>query len=366
VAVNTSSFVVRMIWDGVMKFFHRRRFLHLVAGTAAGAMRRRQLVTVLGSAMAAWPLRGSQAQQANRTRRIGALISIANDAEGERRVSAFVRELETFGWVDQRNIEIHIRWAAGDPGRLAAYASELSELKPDVLLVNGTPALTELRRAAQDRPIVFVQIADPIATGFVSNLPRPGGNITGFTNYDSPMAGKWLQTLKELVPDIERVMSLVNPNNPALIPFVRTIESAAYSLSVKVASTGVLDAAQIEQAFRSYANDSRVGLVVMPDLVTTMNRQLIVELALQSRHPAVYPFRSFAIAGGLVSYGVDVADQYRRAAGYVNRILRGEKAADLPIQQPTKFEWVVNLKTAKALHLTMPRTLIARADELIE
>jgi putative ABC transport system substrate-binding protein len=348
-----------------MKLPHRRQFLHLVAGTAARAMGRRQLVTLLGGIVAASSLRGSQAQQANRKRRIGALISIANDEEGERRVSAFVRELATFGWVDS-NIEIHIRWAAGHLGRLAAYASELSELKPDVFLVNGTPALTELRRAAQDRPIVFVQIADPISTGFVSNLSRPGGNITGFTNYDSPMAGKWLQTLKEIAPDVGRVICLVNPNNSALLPFIRTIEAAASSLSIKVVSTGVLNAGQIEQAFRTYENSSRVGLVVMPDLIATMNRQLIVELALQNRHPAVYPFRSFAIAGGLISYGVDVADQYRRAASYVNRILRGENAGDLPIQQPTKFEWVVNLKTAKALDLNIPRTLIARADELIE
>jgi putative ABC transport system substrate-binding protein len=213
---------------------------------------------------------------------------------------------------------------------------------------------------------VFVQIADPISTGFVSNLSRPGGNITGFTNYDSPMAGKWLQTLKEIAPDVGRVICLVNPNNSALLPFIRTIEAAASSLSIKVVSTGVLNAGQIEQAFRTYENSSRVGLVVMPDLIATMNRQLIVELALQNRHPAVYPFRSFAIAGGLISYGVDVADQYRRAASYVNRILRGENAGDLPIQQPTKFEWVVNLKTAKALDLNIPRTLIARADELIE
>jgi putative ABC transport system substrate-binding protein len=349
-----------------MKLRHRRQFLHLVAGTAARSMGRRQLVTLLGGIVAALPLRGSQAQPANRKRRIGALISIANDEEeGERRVSAFVGELATLGWVDS-DIEFHIRWAAGDLGQLAAYASELSELKPDVFLANGTPALTELRRAAQDRPIVFVQIADPISTGFVSNLPRPGGNITGFTNYDSPMAGKWLQTLKEIAPEVDRVICLVNSNNAALIPFVRAIEGAAFPFSIKVLRSDVFDAGQIEQTFRSYAKSSRVGLVVMPDLIATMNRQLIVELALQNRHPGVYPFRSFAIAGGLISYGVDVADQYRRAASYVNRILRGEKAGDLPIQQPTKFEWVINLKTAKALDLAIPRTLIARADELIE
>ena len=197
-----------------MKLRHRRQFLHLVAGTAARSMGRRQLVTLLGGIVAALPLRGSQAQPANRKRRIGALISKANDEEGERRVSAFVRELATLGWVDS-DIEFHIRWAAGDLGQLAAYASELSELKPDVFLANGTPALTELRRAAQDRPIVFVQIADPISTGFVSNLPRPGGNITGFTNYDSPMAGKWLQTLKEIAPEVDRVICLVNSNNAA-------------------------------------------------------------------------------------------------------------------------------------------------------
>jgi ABC-type uncharacterized transport system substrate-binding protein len=328
---------------------------------------KRQFITLLGGGVAAsWPL-AARAQLRERMRRVGVLMSLSeNDPEAQAQIEAFRQGLQQLGWTDNRNVRIDYRWAAGDVRRLPGYAAELVGASPDVMLVVGTPALAAARKEAGTTPIVFVQVADPVGSGMVASLAHPGGNITGFTNYEYTMGEKWLGTLKEVAPHLIRVLVIFNPDNAGTLGLIRAIESAAESLRVQIVTAPVHGPAEIERGFDSFAPGSNSGLVVQNDLITFTHRDLIVALAARHRLPAIYPFRSFVASSGLMSYGVDSVDLYRRAVSYIDRILKGEKPADLPVQQPTKYELVINLKTAKALGLEVPPTLLARADEVIE
>jgi putative ABC transport system substrate-binding protein len=288
-----------------------------------------------------------------------------NDPEAQGRVAAFREGLEKFGWTDGRNIRIETRWGVADANSIKQIATELVALHPDVILTNNTPTVRAFQQATRPMPIVFVSIADPIRTGFVLSLARPGGNITGFTNFEASMGGKWLELLKEIAPRTTRVALIFNPDTHSG-QFFQSIEAASSSLGIEAVQTPVHDAAEIERALASFNGEANVGLVSMPDSFTTVHSGLIISLARKYRLPAVSWIRSFAASGGLMSYGVDLPDLYRRAASYVDRILKGAKPADLPVQQPNKFDFVINLKTAKALGLTVPPLLIASADEVIE
>jgi len=327
-------------------------------------MRRRDFITLLGGA-AASPL-AARAQQ-ERIRRIGVLIGNAeNDPEQQALVSTFEQALADLGWRDSRNIRIEYRWAAGDANRLRAHVVELARLALDVILTQGTPQATALRQAAPTTPIVFVNVADPVASGLVSSFAHPGGTITGFTNFELTMGGKWLETLKEVAPGVNRAAVILNPENAAHPGLLRSIEAAAPTLGVQVSPAPVRVAAEIERAIDAFATGANGGLVVLNDLNTITHRELIIALAARHRLPAVYANRFFVTDGGLISDGPDNRYMFRQAATYVDRILKGEKPADLPVQAPTKFELVVNFKTAKALGLTVPLALLTRADEVTE
>jgi putative ABC transport system substrate-binding protein len=328
-------------------------------------MRRREFITLLGGGVAAWPL-AARAQLGERMRRIGVLMPTANDAEGQTRFAGFRAGLEELGWREGRNIRIDIRWGSADPERMRAFALELVGMAPDVILANGSPPVVALRQATATIPIVFTQVADPVGSGLVTNLARPGGNMTGFTNFEYGMAGKWLEFLKEIAPGVSQVAVLSSPENPNWLPFVRATEAIAARTGLALRMAPALDRTGIEYVMGALAGQPSTGLVVLPDPLTGVHRELIVTLAARNRLPAAYPFRFFVAAGGLLSYGINSAAQFRQAAAYVDRILRGEKPADLPVQAPTKFELVINLKTAKALGLDVPPMLLARADEVIE
>ena len=329
-------------------------------------MRRREFITLLGGAAAAWPL-DARAQQPERVRRIGVMISLAeSDPEAQANAAALREELQQLGWTEGRNIRTDYRWGVGDPERSRAAAKELLALSPDLIMPATTQMLAAVRQETSSVPVVFVNISDPVGTGFVESLARPGGNITGFTNFEYAMAQKWLQTLKEIAPNITRTAIITNPKNPNTALYLHAIEPAATSFAMQLAVTPVNDATEIERTLEAFAGESNGGLLVMPDPLTITHRDLIVALAARHRLPAAYPYRVFVASGGLLSYGTDRIDIYRRAAAYVDRVLKGAKAGDLPIQQPTKFELVINLKTAKALGLTVPQTLLGRADEVIE
>jgi putative ABC transport system substrate-binding protein len=329
-------------------------------------MKRREFITLLGGAAAAWPL-AARAQQPERVRRIGVMISLAeSDPEAQANATALREGLQQLGWTEGRNIQTDYRWGVGDPERSRAAAMELLALSPDVIMPATTQMLAAVRQETSSVPVVFVNISDPVGTGFVESLARPGGNITGFTNFEYAMAQKWLQTLKEIAPNITRTAIITNPKNPNTALYLHAIEPATTSFAMRLAVTPVNDANEIERALEAFAGESNGGLLVMPDPLTITHRDLIVALAAQHRLPAAYPYRVFVASGGLLSYGTDRIDIYRRAAAYVDRVLKGAKAGDLPIQQPTKFELVINLKTAKALGLTIPPALLARADEVIE
>jgi putative tryptophan/tyrosine transport system substrate-binding protein len=329
-------------------------------------MRRRHFIGLVGGA-AVWPI-SARAQRAERMRRIGVLIGSAeSDPESVPRVAAFERGLTELGWVSGRNALIDYRWAAGEPAHMQMLAKELVELQPDVLVASSTPVVTALGRETGTIPIVFVHVSDPIGSGFVENLPRPGGNMTGFINIESSLGGKWLELLKELAPRISRVAVMFNPDTaPHAKYYVRPFELAAPSLAVKPSTVPVRSVSDIERAILDLGRVPASGLIVLPDTFTAVHRGVIISAAASSHVPAIYPFRFMAGDGGLISYGVDLIDLYRRAAPYVDRILKGAKPADLPVQQPTKFEFVINLKTAKALGLDVPPTLLARADDVIE
>ena len=329
-------------------------------------MKRREFIAIIGGAAVAFPL-VARAQQPPPMKRIGVLLGTAeSNLEQRSRLSAFVRALTELGWTEGRNIRIEYRWASGSADRLRAHAAELASLAFDVILTQGTPATTALHKAGTKTPIVFVSATDPVGSGLVASLARPGGNITGFANFEHTMGGKWLETLKEVAPRVTRVAVILNPGNAALPGQLRTIETAAPALGIQVVAAPVRSAADIERGIAAFAARPNGGLVVLTDFITQTHRDLIVTQAARHRLPAVYNLRSFVAIGGLVSYGTDRADLFRRAASYVDRILKGAKPADLPVQHATKFELVVNLKTAKALGLKIPESFLLRADEVIE
>jgi putative tryptophan/tyrosine transport system substrate-binding protein len=328
-------------------------------------MRRRAFITLFGGAAAAWPL-AARAQQADRVRRIGVLMTqAADDPEGQSRLLALEQGLQESGWTIGRNVRIDTRWGAGDAERYRRYAAELVALAPDVILVNGPAALAQLQQATRSLPIVFTNVTDPVGAGFVVSVARPGGNATGFMLSEYSTSGKWLELLKEIAPRVTRAATIRDPTLTSSVAQFAAIQSAAASLGVELSPIDMRNTGEIERTIAAFARAPNGGLIVTTGGTST-RRSLIVTLAARHRLPAVYPFRYYVADGGLISYGPDPIDPYRRAAGYVDRILKGEKPADLPVQAPTKFELVINLKTAKALSLTVPETLLARADEVIE
>jgi putative ABC transport system substrate-binding protein len=328
-------------------------------------MRRREFMTLVGG-VAAWPL-AARAQQSERKRRVGVLMGLAaDDAEAQDRIAAFEQGLQQSGWTNGRNLQIDYRRGAGNAEVTRKYAAELIALAPDVILASGGTVVGPLLQATRSVPIVFTQTPDPVAAGFVSSLARPGGNATGFTTAEYGISGKWLELLKEIAPGVTRAAVLRDPSIPAGIGQFTSIQSVAPSFGIELSPVDVRDASEIERAVAAFARGSNGGLIVTSSGSAAVHRELIITLAARHRLPAVYNYRYFATSGGLISYGPDPIDQYRRAAGYVDRILKGEKAADLPVQAPTKYELAINLKTARALGLTVPPTLLARADEVIE
>ena len=327
-------------------------------------MRRREFIVALGGA-AILGMRTS-AQQ-TRMRRIGLLVEYdEKDSEAQARVKALMDGLQELGWVAGHNLHVEQRFAGGDPDRIRAFASELAAFTPDVILGSGAPVTTALQAATRTTPIVFVQVSDPVGAGLVPSLGRPNGNVTGFTNFEYAMVGKWLEVLKQAAPHVTRVLMLQNQANFGWPGYVRALETAARSLGIRWTLGPVQSASEIEQAIISFSGEPTGGMIVLPDTTTGVNRKLIVALAERHRLPAVYPFRFFVADGGLMAYGIDVPDVFRRAASYLDRILRGEQPRDLPVQAPTKYELVINLKTAQALGLEILPNLLARADEVIE
>jgi putative tryptophan/tyrosine transport system substrate-binding protein len=328
-------------------------------------LKRREVITLLGAA-AAWPF-AARAQQGERMRRVGALMSVAaDDPEAPARVGAFSQGLAELGWTIGRNVRIDYRWYATDADLARKYAAELVALAPDIMLASGTVGVAAIQQVTRSVPIVFTIVADPIGAGFVNSLARPGGNATGFMLYEYSLSGKWLELLKEIAPRITRAAVLREQTNPAGIAQFGVIQALAPSLGVQVSPVNVTNANEIESGIATFARTANGGLIVTGTASGTVHHHLIIKLAAQYKLPAIYTARSTVVGGGLISYGPDRVDPYRRAAGYVDRILKGEKPADLPVQAPTKYELVVNLKTAKTLGLTVPDTLLATADEVIE
>ena len=329
-------------------------------------MRRRDFIAGLGGAAAAWPL-AARAQQGERMRRVGILLpGAADDAEFQTRVGAFLQALALLGWTIGHNVRIDTRWATSNASEIRRHAAELSALVPDVILAHGESTVGPLLQVTRTVPIVFPIVADPVAAGFVDSLASPGGNVTGFMNFEYSIGGKWLELLKEITPGMTRAAILRDSGTPTGPAQFGIIQAMAPSLRVEVNPVNVRDAGEIEHAVAAFARSPNGGLIVTPGAGAQLHRNLIITLAARHKLPAVYHNRYFVADGGLVSYGPNFIDQYRRAAGYVDRILKGEKPADLPVQAPTKYELVINLKTAKALGLTVPPTLLARADEVIE
>ena len=330
-------------------------------------MRRREFITVLGGVAAGWPLAAS-GQQGERMRRIGVLIAFAeSDHEAQSWVAALREELRKLGWTDGRNIEIDTRWAAADVDSMKRYAKELVALQPDLMVTSSTPATAAMLQQTDTIPIIFVLVADPVGSGFVASLPRPGGNVTGFTPIVGSLGGKWVELLKEIAPRIARVTLMFNPPTATFVEgYLSPFKAAAASLGAEAVIAPVHDMPELESLVAAQALEPTSGLVVIPDAFMVGHRAQITALAARYRVPAIYTFRSFAELGGLISYGPDFFDEYRRTASYVDRILKGEKPTELPVQAPVKFERVINLKAATALGLTIPPTLFARADEVIQ
>jgi putative tryptophan/tyrosine transport system substrate-binding protein len=329
-------------------------------------MRRRDFIAGLGSAAVAWPVVG-RAQQGERLRRVGVLMLFdENDPPGKTFVSAFIQALAGFGWTDGRNVRMDLRWGGSDTNRIRALAHELVGLQPDIILAHGTPAAVALQGQTRTIPIVFVSVADPVASGIVARLDRPSGNITGFANYEATLGGKWLELLSEIAPGLKRAAIMFNPDTTPASAYMPSLEAAAQSLKVVPIHAPVHNDAEIETAIIALGREPGGGLVVIPDFFTTAHRASIIMAAARNRVPTVYWGSVFARDDGLLYYGVDQVDIFRRAASYVDRILRGAKPGDLPVQFPTKFEMIVNLKTAKALGLTVPQSILLRADEVIE
>jgi putative ABC transport system substrate-binding protein len=332
-------------------------------------MRRREFITLSGGAVATsllFPL-AARAQQSEHVPRIGVLMNLAaEDPETKARLTAFEQVLQRLGWTIGQNVRIDDRAAGGNTDKLRSYAAELVALAPDVILAQSSTAVALLLQATRSVPIVFADISDPVGAGFVDSLARPGGNATGFMLLEYSLSGKWLELLKEIVPRLTRAAVLRDPANPAATAQFGSIQAMAPSLGVEVSPVSVRDAGEIERAVETFARTADGGLIVTPSASVSVYHDLIIALAARHKLPAIYSFRSLVTRGGLISYGPDTVDQFRSAAGYVDRILKGEKPADLPVQAPTKFELVINLKTAKALGLDVPTAVLARADEVIE
>jgi putative ABC transport system substrate-binding protein len=329
-------------------------------------IRRRDFITLLGGAAAAWPL-AARAQQGDRVRRIGVLMPYdENDLVTKTIVSAFTQALAGLGWADGRNVRIDLRWAGGDPNRMAALAQELVGLNPDFIVANGTRATAALQRETRTIPIVFGIGVDPVASGIVPRLNQPGGNVTGFAVYEATLGGKWLELLSEIAPGLKRAAIMFNPDTPPASAYMPSLETAARSLKVAPITAHVHSDVEIETAIIALGREPGGGLVVMPDIFTIVHRAPIIVAAARNNVPAVYPQSYFVRDGGLLSYGPDEVDNFRRVASYVDRLLRGEKPGDLPVQLPTKFEMAVNRKTAMALGLAIPPSILLRAIEVVE
>ena len=328
--------------------------------------RRRDFITLLGGAAAAWPL-AARAQQPERMRRVGVLLpAAADDSAYQSRIAAFLQGLEQSGWSIGRNLRIDVRWATANVDTIRKHAAELVASGPDVVLAHGSATVGPMLQASRTVPVVFPLVGDPVAAGFVESLARPGGNVTGFMSVEYSMGGKWLELLKQFAPRTARVAVIRDPAIPSGLGQFGAIQTVAPSLGVEAVPVNVRNASEIERTVTEFARSSNGGLIVTASAAAALHRDLIITLAAQHKLPAVYFNRFLVAAGGLLSYGPDFIDQYRRAAGYVDRILKGEKPADLPVQAPTKYELVINLKTAKALGIDVPPTLLARADEVIE
>ena len=328
-------------------------------------IRRREFITLLGGAAAAWPL-AARAQQGERVRRIAVLMNlIADDAEGQSRIAAFLQGMRELGWSPDRNMRIDIRWAGNDDESHRRFAAELAALSPDVFLASASPAVMALQQVTSTVPIVFVVVSDPVGAAFVDSMARPGGRITGFTQFEYAISAKWLEFLKEIAPRVTRVAVLRNPAIASGSGQLGALQAVAPSLGVELRPVDVRNAEEIERAVSAFARGANDGLIVTGG-GSAVHRKLIVSVAARHQLPAVYPYRYYAATGGLISYGPDLVDQFRQAAGYIDRILKGEKPGDLPVQAATKYELVINLKTAKALGIDVPPMLLARADEVIE
>jgi putative ABC transport system substrate-binding protein len=324
------------------------------------------LLAALGGAAAAWPL-AARAQQREKVRRIGVLLNnAADDPESQRRMTAFVQGLQQLGWTDGRNVRIETRWGAGDAERLRKNAAELVALAPEVIVAEGSASLGPLLQLTRTIPVVFTIVPDPVGAGFVESLARPGGNATGFSQFEYGLSGKWLELLKEMAPNVTRAAVLRDAGLTGGVAQFAALQAVAPSLGIELVPLDVRDGAQIERSIAAFARSPTDGMIVTSSPLAAVHRNLIIALAARHKLPAVYSIHYMAAAGGLLSYGPDFVDQYRGAAGYVDRILRGEKPADLPVQAPTKYELVINLKTARAIGLEVPTSLLARADEVIE
>ena len=329
-------------------------------------MRRREFITLLSGAATAWPL-AALAQQPGTPRRIGVLIQVAEgDPQARIEVATFLRGLQKLGWSEGHNLRIDTRWGGGDADLIRKYAAELVALAPEVVLAPGGTVVGALQQASRTVPIVFVNVTDPVGRGYVASLAQPVGNATGFTSFEFGMGGKWLEVLKEMAPRVTRAAVLRDPVITAGMGYLAAIHALAPSIGVQVTPVDVRQTSDIERAVAAFARTPNSGLIVTADPAAIVHREAIIALAARHRLPAVYPYRFFVISGGLISYGLDNIEQYRLAAGYVDRILKGEKPGDLPVQAPTKYELAINLKAAKALGLNVPPTLLARADEVIE
>ena len=330
-------------------------------------MKRRKFLSLISSAVVTWPL-AAREQQPDRMRRVGVMIvNGESDPEGQARAAAFRRGLQERGWTEGRNLRIDYRWGAGEPARARAFASEFVALAPDVIVANGTPGLAALHQATSSIPIVLVLVVDPVGAGFVQSLARPGGNITGFSSFEPEIGGKWLELLKEIAPGLSRVAGILDPGFRGFAAVWRAIENLGPKFGLKVTSVAFRNPTDdIEAAVGTFAQSPGGGLIVLPTAINNVHRDRIISLAARHRLPAVYPFPQYATSGGLMSYGVDTVDVFQRGASYVDRILKGERPADLPVQAPTKYDLIINLKTAKALGLDVPWFLQQRANKVIE
>jgi putative ABC transport system substrate-binding protein len=326
-------------------------------------IRRREFITFLPSAAAAWPL-AVRAQQSGRVRKIGVLMT--GFVNAQLRMDAIQQGLQELGWADGHNVRIEYRWAGGDAEKMRAFAKELVDHQPDIVVVQGSIAVQALLRETHTIPIVFVQVIDPVSQGFTASMAHPGGNVTGFSIFEDSMGGKWLALLKEIAPDVSRVAAVANPETTPYDIVLRSVRAAAPGLGVELITALVHDTTELEMAITAQGREPGSALLLLPDIFTSTHRDLIIQLAARHRLPAIYSFRFFAASGGLISYGADPDEPFRQVPAYLNRILRGERPGDLPVQAPTKFELVVNLKTAKALGLTVPLALQTVADQVIE